>query len=89
MEADIIKIGNSKGIRIPASLMKQCGIAKKVKIEVNGNAITLTPIRKPREGWEEAFKKAKALGQLDGELYFDDCLDNELLEEWKANDSSK
>ena len=89
MEADIIQIGNSKGIRLPASLLKQCGIAKKVKIEVNGNAITITPMKKPREGWEEAFKKAKALSQLDGEIYFDDWMDNELLEEWKPNDSSK
>ena len=58
MEVDIVPIGNSMGIRIPAHILKQCGIDKKVIIEVTGNQITLTPARAPRQGWEDAFKKA-------------------------------
>ncbi|XEQ95070.1 hypothetical protein SCACP_39720 [Sporomusa carbonis] len=37
MEVDVIRIGNSKGIRIPASMLKQCGIDKKVIIKVVGS----------------------------------------------------
>ncbi|WP_416341307.1 AbrB/MazE/SpoVT family DNA-binding domain-containing protein [Sporomusa sphaeroides] len=60
MEAAIIRIGNSKGISIPASLLKQCGIDK-VIIKVDGSIITLAPVRVPRQGWEQAFKKAGLL----------------------------
>lgn len=31
MQMDIIKIGNSKGIRLPLAVLKQCGIDSKVK----------------------------------------------------------
>ena len=34
MEMDIIKIGNSKGIRIPHAVLRQCGIDSKVELVV-------------------------------------------------------
>lgn len=81
MKADIIKIGNSKGIRIPASLLKQCGIDKKVEIEVRFNNIIIKPIKSPREGWGAAFKKMTKQG--DDQILIPDDLDADLLEEWK------
>jgi antitoxin MazE len=81
MEADIVPIGNSKGIRIPAHILKQCGIDKKVQIEVNGNKITLTPARAPRQGWEEAFKKAASRIHEDDPVIYDDSPDLDKLEE--------
>lgn len=54
-EIDIIKIGNSKGIRIPKAILEQCGFNGKVAMQVKGDEIILTkPTRKPREGWAEA-----------------------------------
>ncbi|QDR81943.1 AbrB/MazE/SpoVT family DNA-binding domain-containing protein [Sporomusa termitida] len=85
MEADIIRIGNSKGIRIPASLLKQCGIDKKVVIKVDGNIITLAPARAPRQGWEEAFKKAASRVHEDDSVIYDDTIDLDLLEEKPSN----
>ena len=54
MELDIIKIGNSRGIRIPQSLLKQCGLVDKIQVEVDGSRLILS---KPsvRHGWAEAF----------------------------------
>lgn len=83
MEVDIIKIGNSKGIRIPSNILKKCGFGKKVVIEVNGNSITLTPARKSREGWAEACKRMHANG--DDTLLIPSDLDNDMLEEWDDN----
>lgn len=85
MEADIIRIGNSKGIRIPASMLKQCGIDKKVVIKVDGNTITLTPARAPRQGWEEAFKKAASRVHEDDPVIYDDTIDLDMLEEKPTN----
>lgn len=79
MEVDIVPIGNSKGIRIPARILKQCGMDKRVKIEVNGNKITLSPSRAPRQGWAEACRRMHDRG--DDELIIPNHLDNDLLED--------
>ena len=81
MEATIVSIGNSKGIRIPAHILKQCGIDKKVTLEVKGNQILLTPAVPPRQGWEEAFQKAALRLSEDDPAIYDDSLDLDRLEE--------
>lgn len=80
MKVDIIKIGNSKGIRLPASLLKQCGIDKKVEIEIRHNNIILKPVKSPREGWTTAFKEMGKRG--DDQLLIPDEIDVDLIEEW-------
>ncbi len=56
MELDIIKIGNSQGIRIPIAILKQCGIDSKVSIEIKNDSIIIKPIEAPRRGWAENFQ---------------------------------
>ncbi|WBW97883.1 AbrB/MazE/SpoVT family DNA-binding domain-containing protein [Oceanirhabdus sp. W0125-5] len=41
MKMQIVKIGNSKGIRIPSVMLKQCGIEKDVEVEVVDGAIVI------------------------------------------------
>ena len=56
----IVQIGNSKGIRIPKSILKQCHITDKVNMEIEENKIILKPINNiPRQGWNEKFKKMR------------------------------
>lgn len=81
MEVDVVRIGNSRGIRIPANILKQCGINKKVSISVDGNKITLTPSRLPRLGWAEACKQATAKIHEDDAIIYDDSIDLDKLEE--------
>ncbi len=58
MKVKIIKIGNSKGIRIPKVLLRQTGIDNEVNLEVEENQIILRPIKKSvREGWHTLFRK--------------------------------
>ncbi len=57
MEIDIIQIGNSKGIRIPASILKQCKIKNKAEVKVIDNKIIIQAIDKPRLNWSSAFKE--------------------------------
>ena len=56
MRARIIKIGNSKGVRIPKPILEQTGILEDVELEVDKNQIIIRPISNPRVGWDISFK---------------------------------
>jgi antitoxin MazE len=45
MILDIVQIGNSQGIRIPKSILEECGINKKIDLEVKNNTITIKKLR--------------------------------------------
>ncbi|MEF8811580.1 MAG: AbrB/MazE/SpoVT family DNA-binding domain-containing protein [Bacteroidales bacterium] len=80
MEVSIIKIGNSKGVIIPSRFLKKIGAQSKVKMEEKEGGLFLKPIRKPREGWEEAAKAAHKEGEE--EMLFPDVFDDEEMEDW-------
>lgn len=54
MKAKIVRIGNSKGIRIPKSVIEQIGLTENVELEVRDGQIVISPARQPRFGWAEA-----------------------------------
>lgn len=62
MRARIIKIGNSKGIRIPKVLLEQSKIGEEIELDVQGNQILIRPASRPREGWEETFRSMAERG---------------------------
>lgn len=55
MKIDIIKIGNSKGIRIPKPVLESCAINDAVELEVVEGKLVLSAVTQPRAGWEAAF----------------------------------
>ena len=58
MLVSVVPIGNSKGIRIPKSILKQLNIEEKVELEVLDKEILIKPVtKKPREGWDEEFAR--------------------------------
>lgn len=71
METQLIPIGNSKGIRIPAALIKQCGLEGTLNLHVRDNMLIISSAaRKPRETWEQSILAA---GPAD--MLIDDALD--------------
>ena len=60
MKTSITKIGNSKGMIIPAPLLKQCGFEGEVSLQFKDDALIVTKAKIPRSGWEKAFEKAGA-----------------------------
>ena len=56
MKTQIIRIGNSQGVRIPKPFLRHSKIEKDVEIEAQENQIVIRASRKPREGWEDAFR---------------------------------
>ena len=81
MQLDVVQIGNSKGIRIPKAILKQCQIEDQVDLEVEDGKIILEARKKtPRKGWEKAFK-GMAINQDDA-LLIDDNIDIE-MDDWE------
>jgi len=62
MKTRIVKIGNSKGVRIPKLLLEQTGLTGEVEISAEADAIIIRPARKPRAGWAKAFQEMARQG---------------------------
>jgi len=62
MEAKVIRIGNSQGVRIPKAALQQARLSagQRVRLEVVEDTIVIRPERKVRQGWKEAFARASA-----------------------------
>ena len=58
MKIELVRIGNSRGIRIPKPLIEQCGFGDTVELHVEQNRLIIAPDRSPREGWKQAFNAA-------------------------------
>jgi antitoxin MazE len=52
----IIKIGNSRGIRIPKAIFAQVPLGDQVLLEVQEKQVIIRPAAAPRQGWEEQFR---------------------------------
>jgi antitoxin MazE len=79
MQAKLISIGNSRGIRLPKAIIAQAGLKDDVDIAVSAGAVVIRPARATRAGWAEAAKKCHANGD-DGALL--DGLTNAFDAEW-------
>ena len=55
MKTQIIRIGNSQGIRIPKVLLEEAGIAGDVELEISLGGILIRKINKPRSNWDAVF----------------------------------
>lgn len=58
MRSELVRIGNSRGVRIPKPLIEQCGFRDRVRLRVQDDCIIISPDRAPREGWEAIFRVA-------------------------------
>lgn len=56
MRAEIIQIGNSRGLRLPKCILAQCRFNKEVDIEVKAGCLIIKPHHKLRENWSEVFQ---------------------------------
>ena len=81
METNIIKIGNSKGLRLSKSILEQYNIYEKVEVIIEKGRIIIKPIEKPRKNWESSFKQMRK--QNDDRSLIDDVFNDETHEEWK------
>jgi antitoxin MazE len=84
VKSKIVKIGNSRGIRIPKPLLEQAGLSGPVEIEAQADQLIVRAGARPApDGWDAAFQKMAANGDdvlLDAETLTASEWDNE---EWQ------
>ncbi len=78
MKVNIVQIGNSKGVRIPKTLLEQLRFGKSVEFQVTPEGLLLRPVQEkkendfePRAGWNEMFQIALAETSDDDEEFAD------------------
>lgn len=62
MKAQLIRIGNSQGVRIPKAVIDQCRLEGEVEMTVRDNVLVIAAARGCREGWDEAFARMAEAG---------------------------
>jgi len=58
MRAELIRIGNWRGIRIPKPLIEECRLGNQVEIRVENDRLVISAEHQPRQSWEEKFRAA-------------------------------
>jgi len=56
LKARVVRIGNSRGIRIPKVWLDQLGLDAEVELAVQKDRLVIRRAHRPREGWKEAFR---------------------------------
>ncbi len=80
MDISVIQIGNSKGIRLPKTLLEKYKITNAVELILEKDCIIIKPKTTPRKDWEKSFKKMHENG--DDQLLMPDLFEDENFDEW-------
>ena len=81
LKTKIRKMGNSRGVTIPATLIQQLGFTDEVELRVQEGGLLLKPVQHPRAGWAEALREMAANGE--DELILPDVFEDEDLGAWE------
>jgi len=71
MKARLVRIGNSRGIRLPKTLLQETGLTDVVELRIVAGGLMVKPGRMSREGWAEAAREMAQHGD-DAPLLSDD-----------------
>ena len=59
MKARLVRIGNSRGVRLPKPLIEEARLKEEVQLRVQDGAVIITSLSRPRSGWAEAARQAR------------------------------
>ena len=63
MRIDLVRIGNSQGIRLPKAIIEQAQLTDELDLEVSEGAIIIRSAKRPRAAWDEAALSCHAAGE--------------------------
>jgi antitoxin MazE len=59
MRARLVKIGNSRGIRLSKPVIEQARLGEEVEVEVRDGAVVITSSERPRVDWADAAREMR------------------------------
>ena len=63
MKARIVRIGNSRGVRLPKPLIEQAGLTEEVELVAEDGRIVISSASRVRAGWAEAARLLHQRGE--------------------------
>jgi antitoxin MazE len=63
VKAKLVRIGNSRGLRVPKPLIEQLDLGDEVDLSAEDGALVIRPSRRARVGWAAAAAKLAAAGE--------------------------
>ena len=60
MKTRIVRIGNSRGVRLPKPLIEEAGLPDEVEVRARNGAIIIAPAARVRAGWKQAAQQLRA-----------------------------
>ncbi len=63
MKTRIVRIGNSRGIRLPKVVLEEAQLADEVELRAERGRIVICSASRPRAGWAEAARRMRARGE--------------------------
>jgi len=63
MKARLVRIGNSRGVRLPKPLIEEAGLTEDVELHVQEGQIVISRVSHVRESWAQGAKKLAARGE--------------------------
>jgi antitoxin MazE len=63
MKTRLVRIGNSRGVRLPKPVIQEAGLTEEVELRVRPGSIVIEPATGARAGWAEAAQRLAAAGE--------------------------
>ena len=63
MKAHIVRIGNSRGIRLPKTLIQEAQLEDEVELQAEPGRILISKPSQPRAGWADAARRMREQGE--------------------------
>ncbi len=68
MKTRLIRIGNSRGVRLPKAIIAEAGLSEEVELNVRNGTVIIARTASARSGWADA---ARQMRERDGDLLLD------------------
>lgn len=63
MQVNLVKIGNSRGVRLPKRVIEAAGLGDELDLEVRDGAVIVRNARVTRAGWARAAAACRSAGE--------------------------
>ncbi len=63
MKTHLVRIGNSRGVRLPKAIIAQAGLTDEVDLDVRDGAVVIARSTSVRSGWADAARQMHQRGE--------------------------